>query len=213
MKFFLLLALLGPLAVAQPASPTVWRLDDLAAVGGHPAKKIGAPRLVRDAAGAAIFFDGAHDGLVVPANPLRHLRAFTIELLIRPDADGPAEQRFFHVQDTDANRALLELRLTPAGRWALDTFLRCGDSSLPLLDLTKLHSSAEWHWVALRYDGHRMTSFVDGVRELEGDVTFLSTAAGETSVGVRLNLVHWFKGGIREIRVSPTALPPDQLAR
>ena len=212
MKFFLLLALLGPLAVAQPAAPTVWRLDDLATVGGHSAKKIGSPRLARDAAGAAIFFDGAHDGLVVPANPLRHLRAFTIELLIRPDADGPAEQRFFHVQDADTHRALLELRLRPDGRWALDTFLRCGDSSLPLLDLAKLHSSAAWHWVALRYDGRRMTSFVDGVEELAGDVTFLSTAAGETSLGVRLNLVLWFKGAIREIRVSPAALAPAQLA-
>ena len=182
-KFFLLLALLSPAALAQSPAPTIWRLDDLATVGGHAVKKIGAPRLVRDTTGSAIFFDGAHDGLVVPANPLRDLKAFTIELLLRPDTDGPAEQRFFHVQDADTNRALLELRLTPDGRWALDTFLRCGDSSLPLLDRTKLHTSAQWHWVALRYDGRRMTSFVDGVKELEGEVTFLSTTAGETSVG------------------------------
>ena len=85
--------------------------------------------------------------------------------------------------------------------------------SLPLLDRTKEHSADAWHWVVLRYDGKSMTSFVDGVQELQGAVEFAPMAAGKTSVGVRQNKLYWFKGAIREVRFTPAALPADQLQK
>jgi hypothetical protein len=210
------LALLAACATTPPPAPsaTVWSLDQTAAIGGHPATVLGSPRVIRDATGPAVEFDGAHDGLVLPVVALAGLRAFTIELLIRPAADGAPEQRFFHTQDSAGSRSLLEIRLMPDGRWTLDTFLLSGKNSLPLLDRTLLHPSNQWHWVALRYDGRHMTSFVDGVQELAGEVDFPPMlATGQTSVGVRLNQVYWFKGAIRAVRIHPAALSTAQLSR
>jgi hypothetical protein len=34
--------------------------------------------------------------------------------------------------------------------------------------------------------------------------------SGKTSLGVRLNKVHWFKGAIRTVRITPRALSPEE---
>lgn len=203
-----------------PATPkpstvgTVWKLDRTDKIGGHSVNLLGNPRLVSDASGSALMFDGEHDGLILPVGAIAGLSQFTIEILMRPAAGGAEEQRFFHTQDSVGNRSLLEIRLLPEGRWTLDTFLLSGKNSLPLLDRTLLHPADQWHWVALRYDGRRMTSFVNGTQELTGEVEFPPMqSAGQTSIGVRLNQVYWFKGAIREIRLHPTALAVDKLAR
>lgn len=196
-------------AVAASAAPTVWKFGDVKHVGGHEAEVLGAPKVVD---GAAVF-DGATDGIFVPVNPVEGRTAFTIEMLFSPTAGGPAEQRVMHVQDGPGSRILMEIRLTPAAKWSLDTFLLSGTHSLPLLDRTKEHSADHWHWVVLRYDGKTMTSFVDGVQELQGDVEFAPMAAGQTSVGVRQNKVYWFKGAIREVRFTPEALAVEKLQR
>ena len=209
-----LFATLLPLATLTAAEVQRWTLEHPEKIGGHSAQVLGAPRAFRDATGPALVFDGAHDGLILPVNPIADLKAFTIELRIRPSAKGPPEQRFFHIQDTAGARALLELRLTPDGRWALDTFLTDGTHKLTLLDRTLLHSSDVWHWVALHYDGHHMTAYVDGQKELTGEVIFAPTRpTGQTSLGVRLNHVYWYQGAISEVRIHPTALPAAQLAR
>lgn len=234
MRLSVALSLTASLALAAAPAPAptaqIWTLDRTEKVGGHATKILGAPRVTTDlphapstatsatatarASASAILFDGAHDGLILSTNPLAGLRAFTIELLIRPAASGASAQRFFHVQDPAGARALLEIRVTPDGRWALDTYLADGDHKLPLLDPTLLHSCDAWHWVALHYDGQRMTSYVDGKKELTGEVAFgPMQSAGETSIGVRLNQVYWFKGAIREVRLHPGAISPDQLAR
>ncbi len=197
----------------EPAA-IVWRLDRTDAIAGHPLTVVGAPRVEGKGADVAVVFDGAHDGLVFPVSPIAGWAQFTVEACIRPDADGQPEQRFFHIQDSATNRLLMEIRLTPDGKWALDTFLLHGKDSLPLLDRTKLHPAGSWHWVALRYDGKQMTSFVDGTQELTGAVAIAPMEPkGETSVGVRLNRVFFFKGGIREIRFHPSALAAADLAR
>ena len=201
------------LRAAAPAAVT-WSLARTDQLGGHTTTVLGSPKVVQEDGRTAVAFDGAHDGLILPVNPLSGLTQFTIQLLIKPDSHGPAEQRFFHIQDAESNRCLLEIRLTPEGKWALDTFLFCGKSSLALLDPKLLHSADEWHWVTLHYDGKKMSSFVDGKPELSGDVAFTSVSStGQTSIGVRLNQVFWFKGAIREVRIHPVALPFDQLAR
>ena len=206
--------LFGNLSATDQPAATVWQLDQTAAVGGHPATVLGAPRVVADATGKAVEFNGATDGLLLPVNPLAGLAQFTIEALIKPEASGPAEQRFLHLQDEPGSRVLLELRLTDAG-WALDTFLHAGNppSERPLLDRTKLHPANRWTWVALVYANGHMMHYVDGVKELEGNVTFPPMADGSTSLGVRQNKVSWFKGVIREVRFHPAALKSEALQR
>lgn len=181
-----------------------WVFADPKSLGEKPPTVVGAPRTeVGTEGGGAVWFDGKGDALVFPTNPLKGLSRFTIQLLIRPDPDGEFEQRFFHAQDTASHRVLLELRLDPATRrWALDTYLHTSVTDrLPLLDLKKQHAAGEWTWVTLVYDGATMTHYVGGVKELEGSVRFVAMEDGESSVGVRLNRVNWYKGAIRELRV------------
>ena len=162
--------------------------------------------------GKAVHFNGATDGLFVSVNPLEGLSQFTVEVLFKPEAGGPAEQRFLHVQDGPGSRALMEIRLTDAG-WALDTFLRSENtgSQCPLLDRAKLHPADRWTWVALVYANGHMAHYIDGLKELEGNVAFPPMAAGQISLGVRQNKVYWFKGGIREVRFHAEALAPGAL--
>lgn len=197
-------------AGAEPAAPAVWKLDNLRLIGGRAPEVLGAPRVTAE---AAMRFNGVDDGLILSVDPLAGMTAFTIEALIRPEAGGATEQRFLHIEDAHGNRVTMEIRLTADGRWALDTFLLGGDSRRALLDRTRLHPAGRWTWVALRYDGRRMTSFVDGAKELEGEVNVPAFGAGRTAIGVRLNKVYWFKGAIREVRFQGRALPAADLQR
>jgi hypothetical protein len=196
---------------APPARPVVWTLDNAASIGGHQPTVLGAPRFIDAGVGPAACFNGKDDGLVIPAIPIAGWSQFTIEVLFRPDADGPEAQRFVHLQDERESRVLIEIRVTPEGQWCLDTFLLSGKNSLPLMDKTKLHPAGSWHWAALVYDGKKMAHYVDGTKEMEGEVAFPPMTTGQTSLGVRLNRLYWFKGCIREVHFSPTALGPAQL--
>ncbi len=103
----------------EKAAAVVWRVADVAHVGGNATEIIGAPRV----ADGAVEFDGVKDGLLVAANPLEGAREFTVEILFRPAEGGLAEQRFLHVQDAGMSRALIETRLDGKGAGWLDTFL------------------------------------------------------------------------------------------
>ena len=161
----------------------------------------------------SISFNGVDDGLIFPVNPLAGLEQFTVEVLFRPDPDGLAEQRFVHFQDDSNNRGLIETRLLPDGRWFLDTYLHDGrtDSGLTLADRGLLHPADQWYWAALVYDGETMTHFLNGEKEDEGKISFGPMGQGQTSVGVRLNRVFWYKGQIRKILFHPYILDQHQL--
>jgi len=205
------LALVAPLApppAASAAAPIVWTIDNVTQIGGHAVTVVGAPRVVDAPGGRAVAFDGARDGLIIDANPLAGLARFTVEVVFEPAMDGSEEQRFVHFEEAaSGNRALIELRLT-AATWSLDTYLRHGEIGLTLLDRSITHPAGSWHAVALTYDGKTMAHFVDRRRELQGDVAFKILGAGKTSIGVRQNLVSFFKGRIRLIRVTPDVLAP-----
>ena len=108
----------------------------------------------------------------------------------------------------------MEIRLAKNG-WSLDTFLYAlnPESRCTLLDRTKLHPADRWTWVALVYANGHMTHYIDGVKELEGDVVFPPMQAGQISLGVRQNKVYWFKGSMREVRFHPSALAAEKLQR
>ncbi len=192
-------------APAASQTPRVeWRLDSLDRIGGHAVTVVGQPTIVDTDRGRAIQFDGVDDGLLIASNPLAGRDRFTVEVLFQPAAGGPEEQRFVHFEEAKTgHRALIELRMTPDGRWALDTFLRSPEPGLTLLDRAITHTSGAWHVARLSYDGKTMTHFVDGVRVGGGDVPFTPLRDGQTSLGMRQNRVSWFKGLIHTVRIVP----------
>src|SRR5690349_2213435 len=214
----LLIGLLAISAGPNPAKPLktiTWKLNNLEQIGGHKPVILGSPSVIRDKTGSAIFFDGVKDGLVLPVNPIQNHKSFTIEVLIKPDKDGPVAPRFLHIQDSAGKRCTMEMRLDQKGYWYTDTFLKNGTTGqgLTLIDSTKLHPVEQWYWIALVYDNKNMRHFINAVKELEGTIEFGPMDKSEISIGVRLNKVGWFKGQIREIRFHDAALEAKDLQR
>jgi hypothetical protein len=195
-------------------SPVTWTLQDPRQVGGVAPTVWGAPQVLGD---GSMHFDGVHDGLLLPINPLQGWKTFTVAMLFRPEDNAPFAQRFFCIDDNGGERLTLESRVVAGKGWYLDTFLQGGPppagSHRALIDPAKLHPLGQWVWAELSYDGRTMTASVDGVTELTGDIAFPAMAAGKTSVGVRLNRVFFYKGLIKEVRFYPVALGPDELPK
>ena len=201
-----------------PPSPLriVWQLDGTNAIAGRIPQIFGAPKIVSASdGGPALRFNGKTDGLIVPANPMSEWPVFTVEVLFRPDLNGPRAQRFLHIADHAGNRVLLETRTTSDGKfWVLDTYLACcNKKGRTLRNRAKRHQAGKWVWVALVYDGQKMTEYVNGVREFEGHTRFPPMTDGVTALGMRLNQVFWFKGSLKEIRFHPVALATEALQR
>ena len=185
-----------------------WKLQDPNLVGGFRPVILGNPSMKADDKDSSIYFNGINDGLILPTIPIQGWSKFTIEVLFKPGGDGSLEPRFIHFEDTALNRGTFELRLTKDGQWYLDVFLKNGKTNkgLTLIDSTKLHPVNQWYSLALVYDGKKMRSYINGQKELEGEVHFPAMTKGNISLGVRLNKINWFKGQIREIRFHPVNL-------
>ena len=214
-RLLALVVALGAVVSAQPAAPpvTLWRLDNVSRLGAAVVSAIGAPTVVATEIGPALQFNGTADGLLLERSPLHGLSRFTIEVLFSVDREGPEEQRFFHVsEDGSESRALVELRLAN-GRWSLDSFLRHGTAQLTLLDRARTHAAGGWQVASVTYEDGELAHYVDGVEQGRGAVAFQVLGPGRTSLGVRQNLVSWFKGRIHTIRVSPTVLAPADFLR
>lgn len=208
---FIALWLAANLARAADAASVVWKLDDVKKVGGVATEVLGAPG---SADGAAVF-DGAKDGVFVPALPLAGAKEFTIEILFSPAEGGPAEQRFFHLQDSAESRVMIETRLDGKGGWWLDTFLGAPKGGQALIDAKRVHPTNKFYWAAVTFDGSTMKHFINGEKELEASGVKFGpfVADGKVSLGVRQNKVYWFKGAIREVRFTPAALAPEKLQK
>jgi hypothetical protein len=207
------LLLLASSAIADE----IWLVDQLVADRRPGLEIIGTPKTTSVDGRHAVVFDGKQDGLLVNANPVAGSPTLTIELLVYPASNGNKEQRFFHLQDVAGRRALLETRTDDRGNWWLDGFMRTSsdpnDKGLPLIDPKLTHPVEHWYWVGLRYDGRQLATFVDGVKQSEGTGNFGAIEAGKISLGVRQNLVYWFKGAIAEVRFHSRALTDEELQR
>jgi hypothetical protein len=176
----------------------VWNIDSTTSIGGHAVKVLGAPKVIDTEGGKAVLFDGVGDGLFIDALPVAGWKEFTVEVEFRPDAGGLPEQRYFHMQEAGTkNRIMLETRLT-GQTWYSDAFMASGANSKALIDPNLTHPVGKWYTLRLTYDGKTMKHYVDGKQEGTWDLPFEALAGGTTSIGVRQNLVCWFKGGIRK---------------
>jgi hypothetical protein len=191
-----------------------WNLDCLENIGGHKTEKIGEPTLKGD----SVIFDGIGSGLIVHSNPLRNAEAFTIEVIFNPANSGsPAniEQRFIHFQNliNENSRILIELRLTKDNQWFLDTFIKSDDAALTLYAEKFPHPVDQWYHAALVYENGIMKHFVNQAEEMSGNVNYVPIVEADTSIGMRINKVSWFKGAIKTLRVTDKALLPSEFLK
>ena len=209
-RHLLLTFVLVLFANASFSQSVVWDLKKTNKIGGHKTTVVGQPKVIKTDQGKAIEFDGVDDGIFIETNPLAGAKTFTIEAWFRPDADGPAEQRWLHVEDLEnvESRAMLETRVSK-DLWFLDTFLKSGDNRLPLFAENFKHPTGRWYHVALVYDGAEMRHYIDGKLELSGKIAMKPFGRGRVSIGVRQNKVFWFKGAVRKVRFSQAALGPE----
>lgn len=200
-------------AAQTPAPSETWSFNVLDHVGAHRTTVEGHPRVI----GNAIAFNGVDDAIFLDVHPLAGATAFTWEVIFRPDGDGAPEQRFFHLQENGTdNRMLFETRIISGekgNRWCLDSYVKSGEASAALLDKTKLHSVDEWHHAAAVCDGKELRNYVDGVQQGVAPIDFKPHLPGRTSLGVRINRVNYFKGQIRQARMTRQVLSPQQFLK
>jgi hypothetical protein len=221
-RFFTALALLAaPLALAQSAGPRqqIWRFNRIDKIGGYTTHVLGHPRIIDSEYGNAVEFNGINDALFVDDHPLAGASTYTWSVIFRPDADGPAAQRFFHLQEQDpatgndtGNRMLFEIRIVD-GQWCLDSFASSGMQTRALLNCKLLHPLGRWYRVTAVYDGRTLRNYVDGQLQGEGPLALQPQLPGHSSIGVRINKIYWFKGAVLMARMTPRALPPDEFLK
>jgi hypothetical protein len=188
----------------------IWKFDRLDSIGGHPTKVLGHPRVIDSPVGRAVEFNGIDDALFVETHPLAGADTFTWEVFFRPDVGGNPAQRFFHLQENGTDtRMLLEIRIVD-GRWCLDSFAITGKNSRTLLDRTRLHPLGKWYHVAMVYDGLEFRNYVNGVLQGAGELHLDPQGQGRSSIGVRINLVDYFKGAVALARMTKKALKPEE---
>jgi hypothetical protein len=210
---------MAQMPAATAAHEQVWRFDNTANIGGHPAQVLGHPKVIDSPYGKAVEFNGVDDALLVGAHPLAGVSAYTWEVIFRPDADGAQAQRFFHLQEQDpatgqdtANRMLFEIRIVD-GQWCLDSFATTAGQHLTLLNCKRLHPLGQWYRVTAVYDGKQLRNYVDDELQDSGALTMGPQSPGRTSVGMRVNKTFYFKGAILMAHMAPFALPPDQFLK
>jgi len=197
----------------QPAKQVTWRFDDTASLGGYATKVLGHPKVIETPMGKAIAFNGVDDALFVGVHPLAGAETWTWEMIFKPDADGGAEQRIFHLQSIDQvtgkdvpeERMLFEIRIVK-GEWCLDSFATSGGQRLPLLNCEKRYPFGKWYRVTTVYDGKMLKNYVGDELQGEGDVKLTPQRPGHLSVGVRINLKDYYKGAIYSTRFTRSAL-------
>jgi hypothetical protein len=222
---FATIATLIPLCVARAqTTPTahekIWRFDRIDMIGGHPIEVLGHPSVVESPYGKAVEFHGNGDAIIVPEHPLAGAKAFTWDVIFRPDPDGPEAQRFFHMaeqdpatgKDTD-NRFLFEIRIRN-GEWCFDTFAGGNrGANVTLLNCKALHPLGPWYRVTAVWDGKTLKNYVGDELQGEAPLVMPPEGPGRTSIGMRLTHESPFKGEVLMSRFVPRALPPSEFLK
>jgi hypothetical protein len=210
----------------SPASDTpsaaqakIWRFDRTDRIGGHPTEVLGHPTVIETPYGKAVQFDGKGDAIIVPEHPLAGAKAFTWEVIFRPDADGAEAQRFFHLAEQDSStgedtqsRLLFEIRIVD-GQWCLDSYAGNRGKQITLLNCKALHPLGKWYRVTAVWDGKTLKNYVGDELQGQGPLVMEPEGPGRASIGMRLNRVYPFKGAVLLARMVPRALPPDEFLK
>jgi hypothetical protein len=184
-----------------------WIMSDLLRPEAKNLRITGAPGTSKFKEGLAVTFNGSSDGITIDEMPLAGLHEFTIEVIFNPASGGGFEQRFLHAGEVQGDRVLLELRANQ-DNWYSDAFIKTGDDQLALIDTGQLHTFDKWYHLAYVNDNGKFSAWINGIKELEGQLNVTALKSGKTSFGMRQNEVSWFKGSVYKIRVSASALNP-----
>lgn len=203
-------------ACTQQPRQELWMVNSLQTINNLPVAAQGNPQLIDTPYGKAVMFDGDGDRLLVANNPLVGATEFTVEIIFNPENAFPnnREPRFFHIESPENTdrRITIELRLNDKQQWYLDTYIKSELSQYTLIDENLVHPVGEWAHAAITYKDRQFTAYVNGRKELSAEVDYLPIAAtAQTSIGARMNQVHWFHGAILAARITHAALPPEQL--
>ena len=182
----------------------LWNMSDFLNVGTS-VHLLGNPKLIEYKKDKALEFNGLNDGIFLDKLPISGMNEFTIEAIFKPESGGSFEQRFFHSGEIRGDRVLLEIRTT-ATDWYFDAFVQSGAQKMTLIESQLLHPLDRWYHVAYVVDHGKLSTYINGKKELEGAIRFSPIRTGKTSIGARLNEQSWFKGAILKIRISPKAL-------
>ncbi len=199
----------------------IWDIDTLENIGGHTTTVIGNPQVVSTDMGRAVEFDGNGDMLLIDANPLGSTTEYTVEIIFKPAASFPnnVDPRFVHIQDLNdpqAKRVMMEIRINSRNQWYLDGFMNTDIANLTLIDTGRVHPTEQWMHAATTYKDNVFKTYVNGVEELSGNVAYsaaLVAPTAKTSLGARMNQQNWYKGLIKTFKVTQKALSPDEFMK
>ena len=197
---------------AKKNKKTEWLVAPLLQNKTEQTTILGNPTMVDSPYGKAVAFNGVDDALFLKKMPLKGLKSFTVEMIFKPESNGVFEQRILQIGEITEDRMLLEIRVLE-GNWYFDGFVASKGVKLALATEELLHPLEKWYHVAFVVTPNSLTTFVNGKQELHKDYTFNTIEQGQTSIGVRMNKVSWFKGAIYKIQISPEALKPNQFLR
>lgn len=167
----------------------------------------GKPQIIYSPYGEAVSFNGIDDAFFLNELPLKSLQEFTVEMIFKPATNGLFEQRILHIGESTKDRMLLEIRAID-NNWYFDGYAASGTNKKALIDEKLTHPLEQWYHVAFVVTPTSLTTFVNGKQELHEDFSFLPIESGQTSIGVRMNKVCWFKGAIYKIRITPKQIQP-----
>ena len=130
-------------------------------------------------------------------------------MIFRPDADGATEQRIFHLQAVDPatgkdvadERMLFEMVVKGNGAWITPPW-----QNKTLLNCEKLYPFGPWYRVTAVYDGKTLKNYVGDELQGEGEVHLVPQRPGRSSMGVRINMLYYYKGGMYAARFTRSAL-------
>ena len=192
----------------ESQTTTEWLLANLLREKSNNVEISGTPKIVASPYGEAVSFNGIDDALFLNKLPLQSLHEFTVEMIFKPELKGVFEQRILHIGESTKDRMLLEIRAVD-NNWYFDGYTASGTNKKALIDEKLIHPLEQWYHVAFVVTPKSRTTYVNGKQELFLEFPFLPIESGQTSIGVRMNKVCWFKGAIYKIRITPKQVQPN----
>ncbi|MFI9645288.1 exo-alpha-sialidase [Streptomyces sp. NPDC052040] len=188
------------------------------APGARPAAVLGGARQTDGVFGGALEFDGADDAVRLPYQSQLPLgtKDFTASLWFRYTA-ATGEQPLLWMGGIGTSQPQVWLRGEPASNRVQGLITVRDGAAAPrsaYVRTTGAYNDGQWHHLALRRGGGRLTLFLDGTvldtADVPGSVSRNSPFG--VHIGQRMDSRAFFTGAIDDVRVYGRALGDDEVA-
>ncbi|MET7479619.1 sialidase family protein [Streptomyces sp. NPDC005648] len=184
----------------------------------RPAAVLGGARETDGVFGGALEFDGADDAVRLPYSDRLPLgtRDFTASLWFRYTA-ASGEQPLLWMGGTGTTQPQVWLRGEPANNRVQGLITVRDGASAPRsasVSTTGARNDGQWHHLALRRGGGRLSLFVDGTRSDTADVpgSVSRNSPFGVHIGQRMDSRAYFTGAIDDVQVWDRALSDEESA-